>query len=100
MTAAPFIMRRRRVGAIRVLEALLERTDGAAGHAAVYGVRGSFYAELFGARVRYSGASISAYVVALCALSVACYALAEETLRKDTDANEEHRIVAERKGKV
>src|ERR671916_67267 len=29
------------------------------GHAAVYGTQGSFYAELFGTRVRYSGASFS-----------------------------------------
>jgi MHS family shikimate/dehydroshikimate transporter-like MFS transporter len=81
-------------------------------HAMVYGVQGSFYAELFGTRVRYSGASfsyqisgifggalapliatslypaggtvlISAYVAAPCALSVLCYALARETYRKD-----------------
>ncbi len=81
-------------------------------HAAVYGVQGSFYAELFGTRVRYSGASfsyqvsgifggalapliatalypsggtalIAVYVAALCALSVVCYALAAETYRKD-----------------
>jgi MFS transporter, MHS family, shikimate and dehydroshikimate transport protein len=31
----------------------------ALGHAAVYGVQASFYAELFGTRVRYSGASFS-----------------------------------------
>nr|MBA3792284.1 MFS transporter [Rubrobacter sp.] len=82
------------------------------GHAAVYGVQASFYAELFGTRVRYSGASfayqisgifggalapiiaailypvggttlISIYIAALCALSVLCYVLAAETYRKD-----------------
>src|SRR5215217_3862753 len=31
----------------------------AVGHAAVYGTQGSFYAELFGTRVRYSGASFA-----------------------------------------
>src|SRR5918993_1982486 len=84
----------------------------ALGHAAVYGVQASFYAELFGTRVRYSGASfsyqisgifggalapiiatalyptggtlmISVYIAAVCALSVVCYALAAETYRKD-----------------
>src|SRR5919112_1780720 len=95
-------------------------------HAAVYAVQGSFYAELFGTRVRYSGASfsyqvsgifggalapliatwlypqggttlIAVYVAALCALSVACYALAAETYRKDIYAEEpqERRLVAE-----
>jgi MHS family shikimate/dehydroshikimate transporter-like MFS transporter len=95
-------------------------------HAAVYGAQGSFYAELFGTRVRYSGASfsyqvsgifggalaplvatwlypqggttlIAAYVAALCALSVVCYALAAETYRKDIYAEEpqERRLVAE-----
>jgi MHS family shikimate/dehydroshikimate transporter-like MFS transporter len=82
------------------------------GHAAVYGTQASFYAELFGTRVRYSGASfsyqiagifggalapliatalypaggttlIAVYVAAVCALSVLCYALATETYRKD-----------------
>jgi metabolite-proton symporter len=82
------------------------------GHAAVYGTQASFYAELFGTRVRYSGASfsyqiagifggalapivatalyprggtfvIAAYAAALCALSVVCYSLAQETYRKD-----------------
>src|ERR671914_84946 len=82
------------------------------GHAAVYGTQGSFYAELFGTRVRYSGASfsyqisgifggalapiiatalypvggtllISVYIAAVCTLSVVCYALAAETYRKD-----------------
>ena len=103
----------------------------AVGHAAVYGVQGSFYAELFGTRVRYSGASfsyqisgifggalapivatalypvggtalISAYVAALCLLSVVCYALAEETFRKDIDADEEQerRLVAEQGGRA
>jgi MHS family shikimate/dehydroshikimate transporter-like MFS transporter len=84
----------------------------ALGHAAVYGVQASFYAELFGTRVRYSGASfsyqisgifggalapiiatalyptggtllISVYIAAVCAFSVVCYALAAETYRKD-----------------
>jgi MHS family shikimate/dehydroshikimate transporter-like MFS transporter len=84
----------------------------ALGHAAVYGVQASFYAELFGTRVRYSGASfsyqisgifggalapiiatalyptggtllISFYIAAVCALSVVCYALAAESYRKD-----------------
>jgi MHS family shikimate/dehydroshikimate transporter-like MFS transporter len=95
-------------------------------HAMVYGVQGSFYAELFGTRVRYSGASfsyqisgifggalapliatslypaggtvlISAYVAALCALSVLCYALARETYRKDIYEEEpqERRLIAE-----
>jgi MHS family shikimate/dehydroshikimate transporter-like MFS transporter len=86
-------------------------------HAAVYGAQGSFYAELFGTRVRYSGASfsyqvsgifggalaplvatwlypkggttlIATYVAVLCALSVVCYALAAETYRKDIYAEE------------
>ena len=81
-------------------------------HAAVYGTQASFYAELFGTRVRYSGASfsyqisgifggalapliatalfpaggtilISVYVAAVCALSILCYFLAAETYRKD-----------------
>ena len=81
-------------------------------HAAVYGTQASFYAELFGTRVRYSGASLSyqmagifggalapiiatallaaggtnlvgVYVAALCALSVLCYFLAAETFRTD-----------------
>ena len=95
-------------------------------HAAVYGVQGSFYAELFGTRVRYSGASfsyqisgifggalapliatwlypkggttlIAAYVAAVCALSVLCYALASETYRKDIYEEEpqERRLIAE-----
>ena len=84
----------------------------ALGHAAVYSVQASFYAELFGTRVRYSGTSfsyqisgifggalapiiattlyptggtllISVYIAAVCALSVVCYALAAETYRKD-----------------
>jgi metabolite-proton symporter len=82
------------------------------GHAAVYGTQASFYAELFGTRVRYSGASfsyqfagilggalapiiatalfpvggatlIAVYVAAACALSVVCYALARETYHQD-----------------
>jgi MFS transporter, MHS family, shikimate and dehydroshikimate transport protein len=82
------------------------------GHAAVYSAQGAFYAELFGTRVRYSGASfsyqfagifggalapliatalfptggttlIAAYVAAVCALSVVCYFLAAETYQKD-----------------
>jgi metabolite-proton symporter len=95
-------------------------------HAAVYGVQGSFYAELFGTRVRYSGASfsyqisgifggalapliatslypaggttlISVYVAAVCALSVLCYVLAQETYRKDIYEEEpqERRLLAE-----
>jgi MHS family shikimate/dehydroshikimate transporter-like MFS transporter len=101
----------------------------AVGHAAVYGPQGSFYAELFGTRVRYSGASfsyqvsgifggalapiiaaslfpvggatlISVYIAALCALSVLCYFLAEETFRKDIyeEEPEEQRLVAEQQG--
>lgn len=101
----------------------------AVGHAAVYGTQGSFYAELFGTRVRYSGASfsyqvsgifggalapiiaaslfpvggatlISVYIAALCALSVLCYFLAEETFRKDIyeEEPEEQRLVAEQQG--
>jgi MFS transporter, MHS family, shikimate and dehydroshikimate transport protein len=82
------------------------------GHAAVYGTQGSFYAELFGTRVRYSGASfsyqvsgifggalapiiaatlfpiggatlISVYIAVLCALSALCYFLADETFHKN-----------------
>jgi metabolite-proton symporter len=95
-------------------------------HAAVYGVQGSFYAELFGTRVRYSGASfsyqisgifggalapliatslypaggttlIAVYVAAVCALSILCYALAQETYRKDIyeEDSQERRLVAE-----
>ncbi len=98
-------------------------------HAAVYGVQGAFYAELFGTRVRYSGASISyqiagifggalapiiatalypaggtpliaAYVAALCALSVLCYALAQETFRKDIyeEEPEERQLLVEQRG--
>src|ERR687884_306475 len=101
----------------------------ALGHAAVYGVQASFYAELFGTRVRYSGASfsyqisgifggalapiiatalypaggtllISVYIAAVCALSVACYALASETYRKDIYEEEpaERQLVAEQQG--
>ena len=99
------------------------------GHAAVYGTQGSFYAELFGTRVRYSGASfsyqvsgifggalapiiaaalfpiggatlISVYIAVLCALSVLCYFLADETYRKDIYEEEpaERRLVAEQQG--
>ena len=99
------------------------------GHAAVYGTQGSFYAELFGTRVRYSGASfsyqisgifggalapiiaaslfpiggatlISVYIAVLCALSVICYFLADETYRKDIYEEEpaERRLVAEQQG--
>ncbi len=86
-------------------------------HAAVYGTQASFYAELFGTRVRYSGASLSyqlagifggalapiiatallaaggtnlvgLYTAALCALSVVCYYLAAETYRRDIYADE------------
>jgi MFS transporter, MHS family, shikimate and dehydroshikimate transport protein len=95
-------------------------------HAAVYGVQGSFYAELFGTRVRYSGASfsyqisgifggalapliatslyptggttlIAVYVAAVCALSILCYALAQETYLKDIyeEDSQERRLVAE-----
>ena len=101
----------------------------AVGHAAVYGVQGSFYAELFGTRVRYSGASfsyqisgifggalapiiaatlfpiggatlISVYIAVLCALSILCYFLAEETFRKDIyeEEPEERQLVAEQQG--
>src|SRR5215204_2674258 len=101
----------------------------ALGHAAVYGVQASFYAELFGTRVRYSGASfsyqisgifggalapiiatalyptggtllISVYIAAVCTLSVVCYALADETYRKDIYEEEpaERRLVAEQQG--
>jgi len=99
------------------------------GHAAVYGTQGSFYAELFGTRVRYSGASfsyqisgifggvlapiieatlfpiggatlISVYIVVLCALSVLCYFLADETYRKDIYEEEpaEHQLLAQHQG--
>jgi metabolite-proton symporter len=95
-------------------------------HAAVYGPQASFYAELFGTRVRYSGASfsyqiagifggalapilatalypaggtnlIAAYVAVVCALSVLCYTLAEETFRKDIyeEEPEERQLLAE-----
>ncbi len=98
----------------------------AVAHAAVYGTQASFYAELFGTRVRYSGASfsyqmsgifggalapiiaaslyplggttlISVYVAAVCVLSAVCYLLAEETYRKDIDADEpqERELLAE-----
>jgi MFS transporter, MHS family, shikimate and dehydroshikimate transport protein len=98
----------------------------AVAHAAVYGVQGSFYAELFGTRVRYSGASfsyqisgifggalapliatslyptggtalIAVYVAAVCALSILCYALAQETYRKDIYEEEpqERQLIAE-----
>ena len=98
----------------------------AVAHAAVYGTQASFYAELFGTRVRYSGASfsyqisgifggalapliatslfpaggttlISVYVAAVCALSILCYALAQETYRKDIYAEDpqERQLVAE-----
>jgi MFS transporter, MHS family, shikimate and dehydroshikimate transport protein len=98
----------------------------AVAHAAVYGVQGSFYAELFGTRVRYSGASfsyqisgifggalapliatslyptggttlIAAYVAAVCVLSILCYALAQETYRKDIYEEEpqERQLIAE-----
>jgi MHS family shikimate/dehydroshikimate transporter-like MFS transporter len=83
------------------------------GHAAVYGTQASFYAELFGTRVRYSGASlgyqlagifggalapivatalyaatggpglIGVYVAVLCILSIVCVYLADETFRRD-----------------
>ena len=85
--------------------------------ATVYGTQASFYAELFGTRVRYSEASfslqipgifggalapiiaatlfptggttlISLYIAALCLLSIVCYFLAEETSRKDIYADE------------
>jgi MFS transporter, MHS family, shikimate and dehydroshikimate transport protein len=98
------------------------------GHAAAYGVQASFYAELFGTRVRYSGASfsyqisgifggalapiiattlyptggtilISFYIAAVCALSVLCYALAAETYRKDIYAEEpQERRLVEQQG--
>ena len=98
----------------------------AVAHAAVYGTQASFYAELFGTRVRYSGASfsyqisgifggalapliatslfpaggttlISVYVAAVCVLSILCYALAQETYRKDIYAEDpqERQLVAE-----
>jgi MFS transporter, MHS family, shikimate and dehydroshikimate transport protein len=98
----------------------------AVAHAAVYGTQASFYAELFGTRVRYSGASfsyqisgifggalapliatslfpaggttlISVYVAAVCALSILCYFLAQETYRKDIYAEdpEERQLIAE-----
>lgn len=101
----------------------------AVGHAAVYGTQASFYAELFGTRVRYSGASfsyqvsgifggalapiiaallypiggtflISAYIAALCVLSVVCYFLAQETFRKDiyADEAEERALISEQRG--
>jgi MHS family shikimate/dehydroshikimate transporter-like MFS transporter len=83
------------------------------GHAAVYGTQASFYAELFGTRVRYSGASlgyqlagifggalapiiatslyaatggpglIGVYVAVLCLLSIVCVYLAAETFQRD-----------------
>jgi MHS family shikimate/dehydroshikimate transporter-like MFS transporter len=100
----------------------------AVAHAAVYGVQGSFYAELFGTRVRYSGASfsyqisgifggalapliatslyptggtvlISAYVAAVCGLSILCYTLAKETYRKDIYEEEfqERQLIVEQR---
>jgi len=83
------------------------------GHAMVYGTQASFYAELFGTRVRYSGASlgyqlagifggalapivatalyaatggpglIGVYVAVLCLLSIVCVYLADETFQRD-----------------
>ena len=95
------------------------------GHACVYSAQGAFYAELFGTRVRYSGASfsyqiagifggalapiiatslfpiggtalIALYIAVLCALSVLCYFLAEETFHKDIyqDDPEERRLIS------
>ena len=99
------------------------------GHACVYSTQAAFYAELFGTRVRYTGASFSyqiagifggalapivatalfpiggptligAYVAAVCALSVVCYFLAEETYRKDiyADDAEERELLANQRG--
>jgi MFS transporter, MHS family, shikimate and dehydroshikimate transport protein len=99
------------------------------GHACVYSTQAAFYAELFGTRVRYTGASfsyqiagifggalaplvatalfpvggptlIALYVAAVCALSVLCYALADETYRKDIYAEdpEERQLIAEQRG--
>ena len=83
------------------------------GHAMVYGTQASFYTELFGTRVRYSGASlgyqlagifggalapivatalyaatggpglIGVYVAVLCLLSIVCVYLADETFQRD-----------------
>lgn len=97
------------------------------GHACVYSAQAAFYAELFGTRVRYSGASfsyqiagifggalapiiatslfpvggtvlIAVYIAALCALSIVCYFLAEETFQKDIyeDDPEERQLISER----
>jgi MFS transporter, MHS family, shikimate and dehydroshikimate transport protein len=99
------------------------------GHACVYSTQAAFYAELFGTRVRYTGASfsyqiagifggalaplvatalfpvggptlIALYVAAVCALSVLCYALADETYRKDIYAEDpvERQLIAEQRG--
>ena len=97
------------------------------GHAAVYGTQ-ELLRGLFGTRVRYSrsfsyqvsgifggalapiiaatlfpigGATlISVYIAVLCALSVLCYFLADETYRKDIYEEEpaERRLVAEQQG--
>ena len=88
------------------------------GPALVSGVMGSFYPELFGTRVRYSGASLGfqlagmfggasapliattlfglsggsglivVYLAGACAVSAPCYAALPETYRRDTGGEE------------
>jgi MFS family permease len=85
------------------------------GHAAMYAPQGAFLSELFGARVRYSGASLGAqlagviagglspiiataflkygygkgaltlYIVGMCAITIVAVVAATETLRHDID---------------
>jgi MFS family permease len=87
-------------------------------HASVWGVMGSFYPELFGTRVRYSGASLGFqpagifggapapliatalfglsggsgliifYLAGACAVSALCYATLPETYRRDIGREE------------
>jgi len=88
------------------------------GHAAMYAPQGAFLSELFGARVRYSGASLGAqlagviaggvspiiatallkwgygkgalalYIVGMCAITVVAVIFATETLRHDIEKTE------------
>jgi MFS transporter, MHS family, shikimate and dehydroshikimate transport protein len=90
----------------------------ALGHSAMYGPQASFFAELFGTRVRYSGASlgyqlssvfagglspiiatsllaasgtyvpIAVYMIAMCLLTLVSVWVAQETMREDIDAEE------------
>lgn len=91
---------------------------GIIGHAAMYGPQAAFFSELFGARVRYSGASIgyqlasvlagglspfiavallawagsfwpiALYIIGLCLLTLLAVYVATETYQSDDDASE------------